>query len=163
MVRLRNSGRLRGVGADAFDHGAHAIGALRGQVLFEAEFAKKAMRIGSEDFLSGSVGIKRERNSQKAAHQMRIAVAAVVKRLLARCVRARIQLQPDLADATAHLVGVIVSGLAQRFERTPEFENIAVAILPVVQEGEIAANRVKACQRGVLRTLLPPPISSCSP
>jgi hypothetical protein len=43
-----------------------------------------------------------------------------------------------------------MGGLAERFERTAEFENVTIAIFPFVQEGKIAADRVKACQSGVL-------------
>jgi hypothetical protein len=70
---------------------------------------------------------------------------------LARRIGPLAQVKPDLTDAAANLVGVIMRRLAERLERAAEFENIAIAIFPVVEEGKIAADRVKTCQRGVLR------------
>ena len=45
--------------------------------------------------------------------------------------------QPDLAGAAAHLVGLIVGGLRQRRQRAPELDDIAVAVVPLVEQFEI--------------------------
>jgi hypothetical protein len=36
--------------------------------------------------------------------------------------------------------------LAERLERAAEIENVAVAVLPIVKEGEIFADRFETCQ-----------------
>ena len=45
--------------------------------------------------------------------------------------------QPDLADAALDLVRGRVLGLAERLEFLSEFDHIAIAILPFVEEFEI--------------------------
>jgi hypothetical protein len=57
-----------------------------------------------------------------------------------------LEFEPDLADAAANLVGLIMGGLAQRLERTAKLQDIAIAVFPIVEEGEIAAYRVDAGQ-----------------
>ena len=89
---------------------------------------------------------------------MRIAVAPIMKRCFAADARLLLKFEPNLADAAANLVGVIMRRLAERLERAAEFENIAIAIFPVVEEGEIAANRVKTGQSGVLRARIGPSV-----
>jgi len=60
-------------------------------------------------------------------------------------------LEPDLADATADLVGVVARALAQRLERAAELDDVAIAVLPVVEEGEIGADGFDRGQRRALR------------
>jgi hypothetical protein len=82
---------------------------------------------------------------------MRIAIAAKMQDRLAGRVAANYAFEPDLADAAANLVGVVVRGLAQRLERAAELNDIAIAILPVVEEGEIGADGFDRGQRRALR------------
>jgi hypothetical protein len=109
-------------------------------MLFEAEFAKETMGVRRKDFPRRMIRIQSESDRHKASDQVRIAVAAVAQRFFARGVDAFAEFQPDLADAAPHLVGVVVGRLAQRVERAAKLENIAVAILPIVEKGKIAAN-----------------------
>ena len=49
--------------------------------------------------------------------------------------------QPDLADAAGHLpVGVWLLG--ERRQRLAQFDDIAIAVLPFVEEGKIVADRL---------------------
>jgi hypothetical protein len=48
--------------------------------------------------------------------------------------------QPYLTDAASHFVAFIVARLAKRLEGMTEFDDIAVAILPIVEGGEIVAD-----------------------
>ena len=77
---------------------------------------------------------------------MGIAVAAEMKNGLARTVCARLALDPDLADAAANLVGVVVRRLGQRLQRAAELDDIAVAVLPIIEEGEVVAYGVNRVQ-----------------
>jgi hypothetical protein len=115
-------------------------------MLFEAQFAEQGPGVGRQDFARRMVGIQRQRDGDQAAHQMGIAVAPIMKRSFAAGARLLLKLEPDLADAAANLVGVVMGGLAQRFERAAEFEDIAIAVFPIVEKGEIAADRVDAGQ-----------------
>src|SRR5579884_316123 len=71
---------------------------------------------------------------------MGIAVAAIEQDWLAIGARRRRHFEPDLADAAAHLVDVVMGGLAQRLQRPAEVNDVAIAVLPIVEDGEIAAN-----------------------
>jgi hypothetical protein len=115
-------------------------------MLFEAKFAKESQGVGSEDFAGSLVGIERDSDRRQAAHQMRIAVAAIMKHRLSGRVHVGFELKPDLTDASAHFVRVVMGFLAERLERAAEIENVAVAVLPIVKEGEIFADRFETCQ-----------------
>jgi hypothetical protein len=81
---------------------------------------------------------------------MRIAVAAKMQDRLAGRVAAALAFEPNLADAAANLVGVAMRGRAQRLERAAEFDDIAITVLPVVEEGEIGADGFDRGQRRAL-------------
>jgi len=51
-----------------------------------------------------------------------------------------LRFDPDLAYAASDAIGFVMSGFGQWFQSFSEFDHIAVAILPIVQEGEIFAN-----------------------
>ena len=53
--------------ADTLDHGAQAVGALRGQVFAESEFVEHRDRVGRQNFLRGAAGIKRQQDRDQAA------------------------------------------------------------------------------------------------
>jgi hypothetical protein len=61
------------------------------------------------------------------------------------------ELQPNLADAAANLVCIVMGSFAQRLQRAAELEDIAIAVFPIVEKGKVAADGIEACQRGVLR------------
>jgi hypothetical protein len=79
---------------------------------------------------------------------VRIAVAPIVEHRFAVGARPFLEFEPDLADAAANLVGVIMGGLAKRFERTAQLQDIAIAVFPIVEEGKVAADRIDAGQFG---------------
>ena len=141
------SGGRESVGVDALDHRAHAVGALRGQMLLQAEFTERRKGVDAEDLLGRPVGKKRDRDRHEPAHEMQIAVAAKVQNRLAGRVPTSFAFEPNLADAAANLVGVVVRGLAQRLERAAQLDDVAIAVLPLLEEGEIGANGFDRGQR----------------
>ena len=58
-------------------------------------------------------------------------------------------LDPHLADAAAHLVGVGARALGEFRQFAAEFDHIAIAVFPIVEEGEIVANGVERAQGGL--------------
>src|SRR5438067_7116497 len=75
---LRSRGeRLARVGANALDHGAQAVGALRRQVLAKSEFVEYGKRIRCQDLLRRVAGIKREQDRDQTAHDMGVAIAQI--------------------------------------------------------------------------------------
>lgn len=59
-LRQRAKPQPCGVGANAVDHGANPVGALRRQVLLEAESAEGAVRVDGKDLFGRSIGKKRD-------------------------------------------------------------------------------------------------------
>jgi hypothetical protein len=110
-------------------------------MLFESQFAERRQGVRRENLVRGTVRVERERDRHQAANEMRITVAAKVKDRPAVCICPRLALDPNLAHAASNLVGIVVSDFGQRLERAPEFDHIAVALFPVVQKGEVFANR----------------------
>ena len=55
-------------------------------------------------------------------------------------------LDPHLADAAAHLVGVGAGAFGEFGQFAAEFDHIAVAVFPIVEEGEIVADGVERAQ-----------------
>ena len=64
---------------------------------------------------------------------MRVAVATIMEDHLAIGAFSWLALQPNLADAAPHLVHAIMRRLAERLERVTQFDDITVAILPIVE------------------------------
>ena len=78
--------------------------------------------------------------------ELRVAVAAIVQDRLAVSAPSRLAFQPYLTDAAPHLVAFIVGRLAKRLEGMTEFDDIAIAILPIVEGGEIVADGLEISQ-----------------
>ena len=140
-ISLLESGKPdpRCVRANPIDHGAHPVRALWRQMLLKAKRAKGGDRIYGKDLLRRAIGKKRDRNGDEPAHEVRVAVATVVQDPPAFRVRRWLAFQPNLADAAANFVEVVVGLRAQRLERMSQFEDITISILPVVERGKIVA------------------------
>ena len=67
---------------------------------------------------------------------MQVAIATIMKDLLATGAFSRLAFQPNLADAAHHFVHAIMRRLAERLERVTQFDDITVAILPIVSEAK---------------------------
>jgi hypothetical protein len=129
--------RLAGVGANALDHGAQAVGALRGQMLAKTEFVEHRDRIGGKDLLRRVAGIQRQKDRDQTAHNMRIAVAEIIQHRLIGVMPVDLLGEPDLAGAALHLVGWGMLGFRHRIQRAAEFDDVPVAVVPVLQQRKI--------------------------
>jgi hypothetical protein len=77
---------------------------------------------------------------------MRVTVAAEIEDFAISCfLRAR--RQPDLAGAALHLVGVRPLRIREWIEGATEFDDVAVAVFPIVKEGEAVHDVVNAGHR----------------
>ena len=135
-----------GVSAHALDHGAHTVRALRREMLLQTERAKGAQGIDGENLLWRPIREKRDRDRDQPANDVRVAVAAIMQDHLAVGARSRLAFQPYLTDAAPHLVAFIVGRLAKGLEGMTEFNDIAIAILPIVEGGEIVADGLEISQ-----------------
>jgi hypothetical protein len=124
-------------------------------MLLKAKGAKGAKRVDGKNPRRRLVGEKGDRDGDQPSHQMRVAVAAIMEDHFARGAFSRLALQPNLADAAPHLVHAVMRRLAERLERVAQFDDVAVAILPIVEGGKIFADCFNRRQ-GNLATFLCP-------
>ena len=88
-------------------------------------------------------GIERVQDRDQAAHDHRVAVAAKVEpRRGALAVDPR--REPDLAGAALDLGRRRPQRVVERRHRAAELDDVAVAVLPVVEEGEVVGDRFEA-------------------
>src|SRR4051812_15354034 len=79
---------------------------------------------------------------------MGVAVAEIAQHWFAGAVAGKFSRQPDLARATLHLVGGGMLGLRHRIERAAEFDDIPVAVVPILQQRKIVPDFVDRRHHG---------------
>src|SRR6516165_10511823 len=85
---------------------------------------------------------------------MGIAVAGKSQHRAAGAIRAHSGIEPDLAGAALNLVGIAMRRLRQWRQFAPQLDQIAIAIVPVVQDRKIADDLVDVSHCVQARTLL---------
>src|SRR5258706_450980 len=98
-------------------------------------------RVGCQDLLRCAAGIQRQQDRDQAAHDMRVAIAEIVEVRFA-AIAVDLLGEPDLAGAAVDLVGGGVLGLRHRIQRAAEFDDVAVAVVPLVQQRKIVPDFV---------------------
>jgi hypothetical protein len=140
--------RASGVGAMRSTIGAQAVGALRRQVVAKSELVEHGERVGCEESRCGVslAGIEREQDRDQPAHDMGVAVAddssapALAVRL--RSSHTWLASQTWLAQPCTLLSSHSSSrsnaiGLRHRRQRAAEFDDVPVAVVPILQQLEI--------------------------
>jgi hypothetical protein len=115
-------------------------------MLLQTERLKSAQGVDGENLLWRPIREERDRDRDQPANDVRVTVAAIMQDHLAVGARSRLAFQPYLTDAAPHLVAFIVGRLAKRLEGMTEFDDIAIAILPIVEGGEIVADGLEISQ-----------------
>ena len=128
-----------GVRANALDHGSDPVRSLRGQMLLEAEGAKRPHRVDGANLPRRPIGEKGDGDGDQSSNEVRVAIAAIVENHLPGGVKPGFLFEPDLADAASHLVRFVMGLFGQRLQALAELDDIAVTILPIVKRGEIFA------------------------
>jgi hypothetical protein len=130
---------------NALHHRSETIGALRRQVLLEAELGEHRSGIGQENFIWRLVLVDRKEDCDEAANNMRVAVPtkAEERRQLRIGRIDDVHREPDLAGAAANLVGFRSQRVVKGGETAPQFDHVPVAVFPIVQEREIGPNGVE--------------------
>ena len=90
-----------------------------------------------KDLLRRVAGIQRQQDRDQPAHDMRIAVAEIIQHGLVAVAAVDLLGEPDLAGAALHLVGGGMLGFRHRIQRAAEFDDVPVAVVPVVQQRKI--------------------------
>ena len=88
------------------------------------------------------VGIQGEQDRDQPAHDMGVAVAAKREDRSAGAVRPHGGGKPDLAGAALHLVCVGMRLGRKRGERAAELDDVPIAVVPFVEQGEVVADLV---------------------
>src|SRR5690606_32329579 len=91
-----------------------------------------------EDFTGSFAAEQRHHDRHQPAHDMRVRIAAKSDDRIGAISDFRVE--PNLADAAAHLMRLVPSRLGKSRQGAAEPNEVTVALLPVVQEGEILAN-----------------------
>jgi hypothetical protein len=94
--------------------------------------------IGVQDLPCALARIDSEQDRNQSAHDMGITIAGKA----ARAVRAHSGVELDLARAALNLVGIAMRRLRQWRQLAPQLNQIAIAIVPVVQDRKIADDLV---------------------
>src|ERR1700739_1089692 len=108
--------RLAGVDANARDHRAQAVGALRREMFAKSQLVEQCDGIGGKNLLRRVAGIQRQQDRDQSAHDMGVAVAEVLQQRFAAGAAVELFREPGVAGATLHLVGGGMLGLRHRIE-----------------------------------------------
>ena len=107
-----------GLAANAVDHGAQAIGALRCKMFAKANPVEHFERVGGSDLGRRTSRIQREKNRDQTFDKMSIAVADEGQHRVG-AMRFHTRVEPDLAGAAFHLVRGRPRALRKRRQLAP--------------------------------------------
>jgi len=108
-------------------------------VLVETEAAQRRLGVDGEDLAGTAAGKQRQHDRHQATHDVGVGIAGERDHRIGA--RSALRLQPDLADAAADLVGVGARRLGERRKILAELDDVAVAVFPFVENGEVFADR----------------------
>jgi hypothetical protein len=142
-------------GADAGNHRLQSVRALRREVLAQAKPLEQDRRIGCQNVARALAGTQSEQNRDQPADNMGVAVTPKREDRSAEAVGPLGGGKPDLAGATLDLIRVDMRLRRKRSERTAELDDIPIAVVPFVEQGEVVADLVDRHERtrfGVVAT-----------
>src|SRR5215470_8164097 len=116
-------------------------------MLTQAEPLEQRDGVGCKNVARRSARIDCEQNGDQAAHDMGVTVADERQHRTALAIGLNARRQPDLTGTTLHLVGIAPVALVERRQRSAELDDIAVAVVPLVQQGKILDDLV--CRHGL--------------
>src|SRR5262249_4546358 len=130
------------VGTNPLHHGTETIRALRREMFAQTHAFEQFDGIAVQDLPCALARIDSEQDRNQSAHDMSIAVAGKSQDRAAGAIRAHSGIEPDLAGAALNLVGIDMRRLRQWRQFAPQLDQIAIAIVPVVQDPKIADDLV---------------------
>src|SRR5215475_8775765 len=128
--------------ANAADHGFKSVRSLWREVLAKPEALEQRQRVDIKNVAGAISRVEGEQNRDQAAHDVGVAVAGETQNRLALCAPFDVGQQPHLARAARHLVGLGPRPLRQRFECAPQFDHVTIAIIPLIEQGEVRGDFV---------------------
>ena len=112
-------------------------------MFFEAELGEDCLRVCAQHVIRRLAGVDCEQDGDQATHYMGVAVALEAEHGSAIGSALCLGCEPHLAGAAADLVSVRAVGLGQGGQAPAELDDVAVAVLPVVEESEVGADRIE--------------------
>ena len=112
----------------------------------EPQFAEHGECVGCEDLLGASVIEQSESHRHEAPHEMGIRIASEMQGIGEAVRRGAVLDDPNLAYAAPDFVDLRPFRVAQRLQRAAELEDITIAVLPIIEDGEIIADGVERAQ-----------------
>ena len=103
----------------------------------KAEFVEDRPCVDSENFARRLAVEKRDRDSDQSAHDQRVAVADKMEYRNLPPTGSPARRKPNLAGAAANPVRLRVLRFRQRLELLAELDDVAVPVLPIVEERKI--------------------------
>src|SRR6266700_3506337 len=92
-------------------------------------------------------GENREQNGDESAHDVGIAVAREGEHGSARTIRMHAGCEPNLAGAALDLVRFGTLPLRERAQAAAEFDDIAVTVVPLLEQRKVVEDLVERCER----------------
>ena len=124
--------------ADALNHGSKAIGTLLRQMIFEPKFGENLLCVDGEDFIRRLAFVKRKQYGDQALNNQGVTGAAHGKFIASAAARWNaIRNQPHLTGTAAHFCCLCSQVLRQFRKLAPKFDDVAIAILPIVEDAKI--------------------------
>src|SRR5262249_53057324 len=148
--------RLARFVANAADHGLESVRTLWREVLAKPEAVEQRQRVDIKNVAGAISRVEGEQNRDQAAHDVGVAVAGETQNRLALSAPFDVGQQPHLARPARRLVGLGPRPLRQRFERAPQFDHVTIAIIPLIEQGEVRGDFVDLHDGPRWVTLLPP-------
>ena len=133
-----------GLGADAFDHRAQPVRALRCEILSQTNAVKQRQGIDRQNVSRAFARVEREKNRDQSAYNVCVTVALERENRTRSSVRLYICNKPNLAGATLDLVCIDVSFVWQRRQSAAELDDVTVSVVPFIEQPEIFNNLFNA-------------------
>src|SRR5262249_34679795 len=108
----------------------------------KSEAVEQRQRIGIQNLARRPSGVDGEQNRDQAAYDVGVAVAGEAQDRLARAISLDVGQKPNLARAARYLVGLGPRRLRQRIKCAPKLDHVTIAIVPIVEQGEVRSDFV---------------------
>src|SRR5262249_24025215 len=112
------------------------------EVLAQSQSIEQPDRVHGQNVARRLARIKCEQDGDETPHDMGVAVAGEGQHRPGGTVGADRGDEPNLTGATLNFVGFRSCGITNGSQSPPELDDIAVAVVPVVEQGEIISNLV---------------------
>ena len=120
--------------------------------------SNSAKGIGCQNVARAFVGIQSEQNRDQPADDMSVAVTPKRENRSAGAVGPHGTREPNLAGATLDLVLINMRLGRKRSECTAELDDVPIAIVPFVEQGEVVADLVDRHNARASASAVPPPL-----